>query len=93
MDSFASPSTLLTKLQCCNPNLNGGGFWGILNAVLGWQNSATVGSVVSYNVYWILMALGFMYMIRRDKNRVKDVPLASTMAGDDAREPLLVEDE
>ena len=53
--------------KCCNPDLNGGGFWGIFNALLGWQNSATVGSVVSYNLYWIAVALGFGVMICKEK--------------------------
>lgn len=35
----------------CNPELNGGGGWGIINALLGWTNSATYGSVISYNLY------------------------------------------
>jgi high-affinity iron transporter len=40
-------------VNCCNPELNGGGGWGIFNAILGWQNSATYGSVIAYNAYWI----------------------------------------
>ncbi|KAK2008338.1 iron permease FTR1 family protein [Colletotrichum eremochloae] len=54
-------------VNCCNPDLNGGGFWGIFNAVLGWQNSATVGSVVSYNLYWVAVAAGFFAMICKEK--------------------------
>ncbi|KAJ0343263.1 hypothetical protein COL154_011322 [Colletotrichum chrysophilum] len=38
-------------------NLNGGGGWGLLNAIFGWNNSATYGSVISYNVYWIAVML------------------------------------
>ncbi|KAJ5038930.1 uncharacterized protein L3040_006608 [Drepanopeziza brunnea f. sp. 'multigermtubi'] len=45
-----------------NPELNGGGGWGIFNAVLGWQNSATYGSVISYNCYWIAVIIGFVLM-------------------------------
>jgi len=45
-----------------NPALNGGGGWGIFNAVLGWQNSATYGSVISYNLYWIAVISGFLAM-------------------------------
>lgn len=41
--------------QFGNPELNGGGGWGIFNAIFGWQNSATYGSVISYNVYWIFV--------------------------------------
>lgn len=45
-----------------NPELNGGGGWGIFNAILGWTNSATYGSVISYNVYWITVILAFLVM-------------------------------
>ncbi|KAK5128972.1 hypothetical protein LTR85_000305 [Meristemomyces frigidus] len=40
-------------VNCCNAELNGGGGWGIFNALLGWENSATYGSVISYNLYWV----------------------------------------
>lgn len=42
-----------------NPELNGGGGWGIFNAILGWTNSATYGSVISYNLYWLVVMTGF----------------------------------
>lgn len=51
--------TDLTTPQCCNPEANDGGGWGIFNAILGWTNSATYGSVISYNVYWIFVITGF----------------------------------
>ncbi|KAI1421721.1 iron permease FTR1/Fip1/EfeU [Xylaria sp. FL1777] len=49
-------------VNCCNPELNGGAGWGIFNAILGWTNSATYGSVISYNLYWIavIISLGVM---------------------------------
>ncbi|KAJ5104705.1 hypothetical protein NUU61_002052 [Penicillium alfredii] len=49
-------------VNCCNPLLNGGGGWGIFNAVLGWTNSATYGSVISYNLYWLAIILWFVAM-------------------------------
>lgn len=49
-------------VNCCNPEINGGGGWGIFNAIFGWENSATYGSVISYNVYWIFVILGFLAM-------------------------------
>ena len=42
--------------------MNGGGGWGIFNAILGWQNSATYGSVLSYNLYWIAVIVAFVAM-------------------------------
>ncbi|CAN8103464.1 unnamed protein product [Discula destructiva] len=46
-------------VNCCNPSFNGGGGWGIFNAILGWNNTATYGSVISYCVYWLAVILGF----------------------------------
>ncbi|KAK6193286.1 hypothetical protein LQW54_012613 [Pestalotiopsis sp. IQ-011] len=55
-------------VNCCNPEINGGGGWGIFNAILGWQNSATVGSVVSYNVYWLVIILSFLAMRYQERH-------------------------
>ncbi|KAI1322699.1 plasma membrane iron permease [Xylariaceae sp. FL0255] len=53
-------------VNCCNPELNGGGGWGIFNAILGWTNSATYGSVISYNVYWIVIIISLGVMRYRE---------------------------
>ncbi|KAG7113139.1 High affinity iron permease ftrA like protein [Verticillium longisporum] len=80
-------------VNCCNPDLNGGGVWGIFNAVLGWQNSATVGSVVSYNLYWIAVALGFAAMACREQGRwpfhKADAGRRGAAPAEADREPLL----
>lgn len=44
-------SEIVWHVDCCNPETDDG--WDVFNAVLGWQNTATYGSVISYNVYWI----------------------------------------
>jgi high-affinity iron transporter len=49
-------------VNCCNAEINGGGGWGIFNALFGWENSATYGSVISYNLYWIVVSVGFLIM-------------------------------
>lgn len=54
-------------VNCCNPSLNGGGGWGIFNAILGWQNSATYGSVIGYNLYWLAVITGFVALRWREK--------------------------
>lgn len=54
-------------VNCCNPELNGGGGWGIFNAILGWQNSATYGSVLSYNLYWLTVLVAFVWMRYSEK--------------------------
>lgn len=57
-------------VNCCNPQFNGGGWWGVFNSLLGWQNSATYGSVISYNIYWIVVIVGFLWLrFKEDKNK------------------------
>ncbi|KAI1845414.1 hypothetical protein JX265_005275 [Neoarthrinium moseri] len=53
-------------VNCCNPESNDGSGWGIFNAILGWTNSATYGSVIAYNVYWIFVMAGFFVMRFRE---------------------------
>lgn len=53
-------------LQCCAPEAANSAAWGILNAIFGWTNSATYGSVISYNVYWIFVMAGFILMRFRE---------------------------
>ncbi|KAF2396461.1 plasma membrane iron permease-like protein [Trichodelitschia bisporula] len=47
-------------VNCCGPEIGGGGGWGVFNSLFGWQNSATYGSVISYNVYWLAVIVGFL---------------------------------
>ncbi|KAK7687533.1 high-affinity iron permease [Cerrena zonata] len=42
-------------VNCCNPETDNG--WDVFNSLLGWQNSATYGSVISYNIYWLVIIL------------------------------------
>jgi high-affinity iron transporter len=65
-------------VNCCSPSLNGGGGWGILNTI-GWTNSATYGSVISYNLYWLAIILWFVAM--GSKERHGKVPLLSVLGG------------
>lgn len=65
-----------------NPELNGGSGWGIFNAILGWTNSATYGSVISYNVYWIAVIVGFLLM--RFKETKGYLPFMRSKVGGDS---------
>ena len=53
-------------VNCCNPETDNG--WDIFNALLGWQNSATYGSVISYNVYWIFIICVIFLMVFEEKH-------------------------
>lgn len=51
-------------VNCCNSQTDGP--WMIFNALLGWQNSATYGSVISYNLYWLGVIIAFYSMRHRE---------------------------
>ncbi|VEU21151.1 DEKNAAC102039 [Brettanomyces naardenensis] len=52
-------------VNCCNPEIDNG--WDVFNALLGWQNSATYGSVISYNVYWLALIVLLGLMLFQEK--------------------------
>jgi high-affinity iron transporter len=54
-------------MQCCSPLENGDDGWGIFNSLFGWQNSATYGSVISYNLYWLVVIAGFLVLGFKEK--------------------------
>ena len=62
-----SGSVLSDLPKCCSPKLGGGGGWGIFNALLGWTNSATYGTVISYNLYWLCVIIAFLAMRYNEK--------------------------
>lgn len=61
-------------VNCCNPVMDNG--WDIFNSVLGWQNTGTYGSVISYNVYWIFIIACMSWMMYEE--RTGRAPLALT---------------
>lgn len=52
-------------VNCCNPEIDNG--WDVFQALLGWQNSATYGSVISYNVYWLGIILAISAMLYEER--------------------------
>ncbi|GME79878.1 unnamed protein product [Ambrosiozyma monospora] len=52
-------------VNCCNPSLDHG--WDIFQALLGWQNSASYGTVIGYNVYWIVVITVIGLMLYEEK--------------------------
>lgn len=58
-------ATSVWHVNCCNPEVNNG--WDVFNSLLGWQNSATYGSVISYNVYWIALCVTLALMLYEEK--------------------------
>ncbi|CAL1708875.1 unnamed protein product [Somion occarium] len=50
-------------LNCCNPEskFDGQG-WTIFNAIFGWTNNATIGTVLGYVFYWLAVVAVLIYM-------------------------------
>jgi len=47
-------------LDCCNPEdktNNGGSGWSILNSLVGWNNTATLGTILAYILFWVAIAV------------------------------------
>ncbi len=53
-------------VNCCNPETDNG--WDVFNALLGWQNTGTYGSVISYNIYWLFIIVVLYLMWYQEKN-------------------------
>ncbi|AOA60481.1 Iron permease [Komagataella phaffii CBS 7435] len=58
--------TSVWHVNCCNPETDNG--WDIFNALLGWQNSATYGSVIGYNIYWLAVMITLYLLWFEEKN-------------------------
>jgi FTR1 family protein len=56
-------------VNCCNAETDNG--WDVFNAILGWENTATYGSIISYNVYWIFIMLTVAYMMWEERSGKK----------------------
>ncbi|KAK9446642.1 iron permease FTR1 [Limtongia smithiae] len=52
-------------VNCCNPETSNG--WDVFNAILGWENSATYGSVISYNIYWLFITVCVFFLMYEEK--------------------------
>ncbi|ODQ61045.1 hypothetical protein WICANDRAFT_28966 [Wickerhamomyces anomalus NRRL Y-366-8] len=58
-------SKAVYHVNCCNPELDNG--WDIFNALLGWQNTGYIGSVLSYNIYWLCLIIVVGLMLFEEK--------------------------
>ena len=52
-------------VNCCNPELDNG--WDVFNALLGWQNTGYIGSVLAYNLYWLCLIIVVLLMLFEEK--------------------------
>lgn len=53
-------------VNCCNPELDNG--WDIFNALLGWQNTGYLSSILCYNIYWLFLITVIGLMMFEEKH-------------------------
>ncbi|PVU90171.1 hypothetical protein BB559_004748 [Furculomyces boomerangus] len=69
-------------LNCCNPNDPGNGGYQIFQALLGWTNNATIGTILGYISYWAVVSIFYIYkgiLLKREIVK-KSNPLRITTA-------------
>lgn len=71
-------ATSVWHVNCCNGEIQeDGAFWMVATAIFGWTNSATYGSVISYNLYWIVVIAAFSSLVYEEKHgRLPVIPLS-----------------
>ncbi|AET40508.1 FTR1 family protein Ecym_6115 [Eremothecium cymbalariae DBVPG len=52
-------------VNCCNPEIENG--WDIFNALLGWQNTGYLASILCYILYWVALIFIVSLMIFEEK--------------------------
>lgn len=52
-------------VNCCNPELDNG--WDIFNALLGWQNTGYLSSMLCYNIYWLCIIIFLVLLMFEEK--------------------------
>ncbi|RCK62919.1 Iron transporter FTH1 [Candida viswanathii] len=61
-------ATSVWHVNCCNGLTDG--WWMVLNAIVGWTNSATYGSVASYMAYWVLVIVWLQVKLYEEREGV-----------------------
>ncbi|ERT00885.1 high-affinity iron transporter [Sporothrix schenckii 1099-18] len=48
-----------------NPEISNG--WDVFNALLGWQNTGTYGTIISYNLYWLFIIVSIVFLLYEER--------------------------
>ncbi|KAG0364546.1 iron permease FTR1 family-domain-containing protein [Gamsiella multidivaricata] len=66
------PRINVWALSCCDPNNTSAGFAQLMNALFGWSNIASIGTIVCYIVYWLAVTIALIHMkLRRRRAAVR----------------------
>lgn len=59
-EEYRNDEHFLWQLHCCHEDKDG--IWKLLNAVVGWRDEATVGTLTSYICYWVFVVIVFLLL-------------------------------
>jgi high-affinity iron transporter len=62
-------SNMVWHIPDTDPEIAGGG-WGVFNSILGWQGTATNGSIISYCLYWIAVIIWLVVLRIRERRKM-----------------------
>ncbi|KAH7387650.1 hypothetical protein KP509_16G034600 [Ceratopteris richardii] len=60
LEEYTDNEHFLWKLRCCDPEGNNG--WSLLQALVGWRNEATRGTLSAYIVYWVFVIVALLLL-------------------------------
>ena len=60
LEEYTDNEHFLWQLDCCDPE--GNNFWSLLNAVFGWRNEATQGTLSAYIMYWLFVVVALLLL-------------------------------
>ncbi|KAG0348057.1 hypothetical protein BG004_006191 [Podila humilis] len=85
-DGFTfDPRVNVWALTCCDPKDPNAGGWAIFNAIFGWSNIASIGTVVGYIAYWLIVIASLVFMkLRRQRIAKTRQAAAVTVALEDS---------
>lgn len=77
LEEYTDNEHFLWQLKCCDPE--GNNVWSLLNAVVGWRNEATKGTLSSYIMYWAFVVATLVFL-RFKWNREAELTSQETAA-------------
>lgn len=63
------PLSSTRHISCCYPEDANNGGWTIFNAILGWNNTATIGTLIGYAGYWATVSASLTFLKFRARRR------------------------
>ncbi|KAF9435375.1 hypothetical protein BGZ76_006415 [Entomortierella beljakovae] len=91
-DGTYDPRVNVWALNCCDQNDPNEAGWQFFNALLGWSNVASVGTIVGYCCYWLgVIAVLMSLKVRHRRSVLKESQLNQNLESVDADGPLMVD--